>query len=291
MRSIFDEAMGASPVSTIDVDTVVVRGRRRVTRRRVAGAGAVVATGVAAALALAMYGPAGSPSPPDFGVGSASPPDGSAPVRDSETPEQIKQRLASALVDGLTAALPGVRISDGPTGEPGVVVFHDPAASPRRFDADTVITTTADDDEVFFESWPGGSMPADQATDQPPGERPAPVPVTWIESCADLPAPYQNCEALVGPGGQRIVVLSIRMTEGAQGEPGAGGPGAGPTDGSAPGAVTFHEVYVTWTNARVHLAVASDTKRGEPDAVAEPPMLSREQLVAIAIDPDLTVTS
>jgi hypothetical protein len=303
MRNSLDEAIGVSPVSTVDVDAVVAKGRRRVLRRRFAFAGAGTAvTGVVAALALATFGPPAPVSPPHRQIGSGPGPaaDGSAPVRDGETPEQTEQRLAAALVDGLTAALPGVRISDGPTGQPGVVLYHDPGASLSRYDSDIVITTAAREGEIFFESWPGGVTPvADQeggrpsgrGGDGPSGQPALPVAVTWIESCTDVPAPYEDCEASVGPDGQTIVVLSARIREGAQDETGAGGPDAAPVDGSAPGEVAFHYAFVTWTNAKVQVTVASDTKRGEPDAVPQPPLLTRQQLVAVAIDPDLTVTA
>jgi hypothetical protein len=294
MRNVFDEAIGAAPVSTVDVDTVVARGRRGVSRRRwaVAGAGAGVAvvTGVVVALALATFAPASNPG---LGVGSpGSPPapDGSAPVRAGETSDQTKQRLAAALEEGLSAALPGVRISDGPSGGADIVIFHDPAASQSRYDSDTVITTANGEGEVFLESWPGGVIPGAEVRGQPNGQPAPPVAVTWVESCVDVPAPYSDCEESVGPDGQTIVVLSASIREGAQGETTEGGPGASPVDGSAPGEVAFHYVYVTWTNAKVHLTVASDTKRGTPDPVPHPPLLSRQQLVDIATDPDLTVT-
>jgi hypothetical protein len=298
MRNTFDEAIGTSPVSTLDVDAVVAKGRRRASLRRfaVAGAGTAVVgvTAVVTALALTTFGPSapGAPSPPELGVGSTADPDGSAPVREGETPEQTERRLAAALTDGLTAALPGVRISDGPTGRPEVVVHHDPDASIReydsdnvvhdpdagegRYDSDIVLTTAADEGEVFFESWPGGAMPGQ---------------LTWIESCADVPAPYEDCEQSAGPDGQTIVVLSARIREGAQGEATDGGPGATPVEGAAPGEVAFHYAFVTWTNAKVGLTIASDTKRGNPDAVAGPLLLTRQKLVDIAIDPDLAVTA
>jgi hypothetical protein len=295
MRNIFDEAIGTSPVSTIDVDAVVAKGRRRVSHRRyafaAAGTGVVAVTGVVAALALATFG-APAPGPPVIGFGSSAPPDGSAPVRDGETPEQTRQRLAAALVDGLTAALPGVRISDGPSGQARVVIFHDPGRDPSPYSSDVVITTAAREGEVFFESWPGGTMlGTDPNGGQGSGQPAAPVPVSWIESCVDVPSPYEDCEASVGPAGQTIVVVSASIREGAQGGSGGGGPGAAPVGDATSGVVAFHYVFVTWTNAKVQLTIASDTKRGEPDTVAVPPLLTRQQLTAIAIDPALTVTA
>jgi hypothetical protein len=293
MRNIFDEAIGASPISTVDVDAVVATGRRRVSRRRyvlaAAGTGVAAVTGVVAALALTTSGPP-APGPPVIGFGTLAPPDGSAPVRSGETPQQAKQRLAAALVEGLTAALPGVAITDGPTGGPDVVVYQNPGATLGPYGMDVVITTADGEGEIFLESSRGGATANPGPGGGPTsGQTPMPIPVTWIASCANLPAPYEDCEQSVGPDGQTIVVVSTRIREGAQGEPTAGGPGAESVNGAA-GEVAFHHVFVTWTNARVQLTVASDTKRGEPNVVPVPPLLTRQQLAAIAIDPDLTVT-
>jgi hypothetical protein len=84
-------------------------------------------------------------------------------------------------------------------------------------------------------------------------------------------------------------VLSSQFREGAQGGANAD-PGAPRAHGGTPAEISFHYVFVTWTNARVELGVANDTKRGEPGAIAPEPLLTRQQLVTIASDPDLTVT-
>ena len=53
----------------------------------------------------------------------------------------------------------------------------------------------------------------------------------------------------------------------------------------------YYDVYVTWRNAWVNLIVNRDTKRGGPNNSLAAPVLSADQLVGIAINPDLTVTS
>jgi hypothetical protein len=103
----------------------------------------------------------------------------------------------------------------------------------------------------------------------------------WLDSCAGLlteaildgfHAAYE-CEESVGPDGQTIVVSSA-ICDGCPGQPAAN-----------------RYAYVTWSNARVLIGIVNDTKRGEPDATPAPLLLTYEQLVAIAVDPDLTVAS
>jgi len=304
MRNIIDEAIGASPVSTVDVDGVVAAGRRRTGHRRLATVGAGIGTlavvGIVAALALTS---GLTPTPAPTQAQPAASPDGSAPLRDGETPEQAEQRLVAALTEGLTAALPGVQLSDGPTGQPGVALFV--GANPTVYSGDIVLTTAAGEGEVFFESWPGGQPASDSATrgeasvsgssTAADGSTGAPVESSWIESCADLSDTNAECEEFVGPGGQKVVVVTAGHSEGAQGgaggsDPGAG-PGAEPVDTGQSGEISFHYAYVTWTNARVLMAIASDLKRGEPGPYPGVLLLTGEQLADIAMDPDLTVAS
>lgn len=291
MRNTFDEAIGASPASTVDVDAVVAIGRRRARLRRLttvgAGVGTLAVVGTVGTLVLASWVSAA----PDPGPNQVQPaaPDGSAPVRDGETPEQTEQRLVSALTDGLTAALPGVQLSDGPTGQPGVELYHDPGTG--RYDSDAVITTAAGEGEIFFVSWAGGDLPdSTPPAGETAGQPAPPVAVTWVESCADMPEQRGACTEFVGPDGQTVVVVTERLSEGAQAETAGGGPDAGPVEGTT-GQMTTYQVYVTWTNAKVVLAIASDTKRGTPDTIAQLPLLTTEQITTIAMSPELTVTA
>jgi len=277
VRQTLDQAIGVAPASTVDVDRVVAKGRfrRRLAVAGAAGGTALAAVGLIAALTLTT-GPRPGPGPGPTEVQPAAP-DGGAPVRAGETPEQTTARLVTALTDGLTSALPGVRLTDGPTGQAGVVVFSD-----ARHSADIVLTTAAGPSEVFFESWPGGDQPESSApTDWPSGQPAPPVAITWIRSCAELPhnetiiaeghRVADECQESTGAGGQTIVAITERCLDCAT-----------PT--------TYrYDVYVTWTNARVGLSINRDTKRG-PAGSGAAPLLTLEQLVAIAADPRLTVT-
>ncbi len=284
MRHSLDQAMGAAPVSTVNVDQIVDRARRRGLRRRVAAAAggtAMVAAGVVAALALTAPGaPAPGPGQQAAHPGAAS---GAAPIRDGETADQASQRLSATLADGLTAALPGVRLSDGPTGHPGVVVYFDQGQDPTPYNTDTVLATATRQGEVFLVSWPGGRVPVPAGpTNWPSGQPAPPTFVTWVSSCTDLSTGdafvdghrvVQDCQESVGPAGQTVVTLTDRCVDCA-GQP------------------TFrYDVFVTWTNARVNLGIERDTKRGGPDGSATAPLLTRDQVIAIATNPDLTVTS
>jgi hypothetical protein len=282
-----DQAIGSTPPSTIDVDGVVATARRRSVRRRWAVAGAaggtaLAAVGVVAALMLSSAGPLPSTSRVEAGdSSSATQGSGAAPVRAGETRDQAEQRIVAALTDGLTAALPGVRLSDGPTGAPGVSLsFMD---SPVGYNTDTVLTTATVPGEVFYESWAGGTAPAAaEPTDWPSDQPPPPKVITWFTSCADMPtAPVVNgdgftlvddCVDSVGPDGQKVVSVTERCP-GCPGQP-----------------IDRHDVYVTWNNARVGMAIVTDTKRGGPTG-AHAPLLTLDQLIAIATNPDLTVTS
>jgi hypothetical protein len=284
MRHSLDQALGAPPVSTVNVDQIVARARRRGLRRRVtaaAGGTAVVAAGVVTALALITPGPP-APGRGQHVVrpGAAS---GAAPVRDGETSDQARQRLSAALAGGLTAALPGVQLSDGPTGQPGVVVYFDQGQNRSPYNTDTVLATATRQGEVFLASWPGGRVPAPASpTDWPSGQPAPPTFISWVSSCAELStgdsvmdghSVVQECQDSLGPAGQTVVTLTDRCVDCA-GQP-----------------ALLYDVFVTWTNARVNVTIDRDTKRGSPDESATAPLLTRDQVIAIATDPDLTVTS
>ena len=280
MHNALDHAIGASPVSTVDIDSVIASGRRRGLRRRLTvGAGGFAAAGLAAAIALTTVGgSAQTLAPVKLGPASGD----NAPVRAGETRDQASQRMAAALTAGLSAALPGVHLTDGPTGQAGVTVSFD--ESRGGYTTDTVLAAPNGGGEVFLVSLPGGQAPAPTTpTDWPSGQPAPPTFVTWLDSCADLSTgesffadghrAVQECQASTGPGGQTIVAVSLRCLD-------------------CPGQPTFnYDVYVTWGNARVNLSIDRDTKRGGPNDSQPAPLLNREQLIAIATDPELTTTS
>jgi len=288
VRQTLDQAIGPTPVSTIDVNDLVARARRHSMRRRfaivgAAGGAAFAAAGLAAAL---IVNSAGSPplrhqAAPGASQSSGPVNDGTAPVRAGESHEQSQRRVTRALSNGLTTALPGVQLSDGVTGKSGVIVSST-QGGPVGYAADTLLTTATVQGEVFFESWVGGIAPGATPTDSPSDQPPSPKVITWLESCANMPtataytgegyALADDCVDSVGPEGQTIVAVTERCPD-------------------CPGQPTFrHDVYVTWNNARVGLSVVSSTKRGGPNG-ALAPLLNRDQVIAVATDPDLTVTS
>jgi hypothetical protein len=279
MRDILDEAIGAPPPSTVDVDRVVAAGRRRTRLRRLAMVSPAVPAVAAVALAVTALGgsPTAPTSPTPLQPGAAS---GAAPVYD-ETPEQTRQRLAAALTDGLSTALPGVTLTDGPTGQAGVSITA--SDDLVLYDSDTVLTTGTGEGELFFASWRAGGQPAYQTSTPLPAD--GPLPATWIDSCSGAPLHdalivdgyrmVTECEQSVGAQGQTIVVTSQTCVD-CPGQP-----------------VVRRDAYVTWTNARVLVAIVNTLKRGEPPATTPTAelLLTKEQLITIASDPELTVAA
>jgi len=239
---------------------------------------------VTAVVALALTAAGGPPTTPSTPAGAQpaaqpSAPSGAAPIHAGETPDQTRQRLAAALADGLATAVPGVVLSDGPTGRAGVSIFVNDARG--RYESDTVLTTADGESELFFVSWRGGSEPALQTPAGWPSGRA--VPVLWFESCSEVPTNdaftgegyrlVTECEESVGAEGQTIVVTSETCVD-------------------CPGRPTVRrDAYVTWTNARVSVGIVNDTKRSAPGTTRAALLLTKEQLVAIARDPELTVAA
>jgi hypothetical protein len=279
MRDILDEAIGAPPASTVDIDRVVAAGRRRTRLRRLAMASPVVPAVAAVALAVTTLGgsPAAPTNPiplqPGAATGAAS---GAAPVYD-ETPEQTQERLATALADALTAALPGVTLTDAPSGDPGVVVtMYD---DPLRYEGSVILAADSDENQLSIRSLPGGPEP----TPTTPASGQA-VWTQWYDSCADVPSADEEspegytltteCDESLGADGQTIVVVSTVCDD-------------------CPGQPTLRrDVYVTWTNARVLVAITNALKSDQPGTTSLAELLlTKEQLVAIASDPQLTVAA
>jgi hypothetical protein len=282
MRDILDEAIGAPPASTVDVDRVVAAGRRRTRLRRLAMVSPAVPAVAAVAVALAALGgsPTGGPSGPQPGMALPGSP-GEAPVYADETPEQTRQRLAAALAAGLAAAGPGISLSDGPTGQAGVTVSVNDDLG--RYESDTVLTTATGESELFFVSWPGGDQPEYQMPTSLPTDQP--VPTSWIDSCVQVPDNEENtpegyslvteCDESVGAEGQVIVVLTKTCVD-CPGQP-----------------ILRRDAYVTWTNARVLVSIENSLKRDDPPATTPTAelVLTKGQLVTIASDPELTVAA
>src|SRR5438876_4096972 len=135
MRDIFDEAIGASPPTGIDIDTVIRRRRRVAGLRMAGGAGATMAAVVAAAVGVSFASGGTAHQSPGAGghrdgTVSPSPSGAGLPTRPPETSQQTEQRLASTLTARLTALLPGVHLADRRTKAPGVRVYPVDAPPP-----------------------------------------------------------------------------------------------------------------------------------------------------------------
>jgi hypothetical protein len=135
MHDIFDEAIGSSPPSTLDIDAIMTRKRRYAAWKSgatIAAAGGVAAAVIVASVAVhaAGRGPGlgtagGGPGnrPSAAGVASQAPSPAPLPSRPPETPGQVEQRLATTLTGQLTALLPGVQTNDLRTKSAGVRVY------------------------------------------------------------------------------------------------------------------------------------------------------------------------
>jgi hypothetical protein len=140
MRTDFDEAIGLVPPSTIDLDRLIARRRRRAAFRR---AGAAGATGGVAAVALGAViafggapggrlgaagpGPATSPSPPvpagpssaaARGPSSAGARPSSEPATPPAQARQTEDRLSQAVTDSVREHAPGYSLSASLDGAP-----------------------------------------------------------------------------------------------------------------------------------------------------------------------------
>jgi hypothetical protein len=108
-----------------------------------------------------------------------------------------------------------------------------------------------------------------------------PIGISFVDACDGTSHAFQfedhsateECTQTSGPAGQTVVLVRERCLD-------------------CPGQPVFRiDAYVTWANARVTVGVISLLKRGGPSQVATTPLLTADQVVAIATNPDLTVTS
>ncbi|WP_144121678.1 hypothetical protein [Catellatospora sichuanensis] len=101
-RNTMEEYVGTAPRTAIDVDELVVRGRRAQRGRRLAAAtGGLALSAVAALSAVSLLGAtAGGPQPPAVASAAAS--------TTAETPDQTAQRLLEVLKAAISREAPGV---------------------------------------------------------------------------------------------------------------------------------------------------------------------------------------
>ena len=297
-KQLFDDAIGEVPPSTVDVDAVIVRGRRAARIRRVANP--AVAAGVAVvlltgAVAYTMTrgddgGPVVGTAPPS--TTSSSPPSTSSsevppsttmppgstfyeipitpPPRceegDLETAKEAAARLRQVVTDAVLAQRPDLQLSPNHEYPKGV------QREPLEF-YQTITTEKAEvplcDREGEFESTATTTAPDGDGNllvlvgpDFHPDER---------ISCERNGLPGVTfCEAPTGPDGEEIVKQTVGFE----------------------GGTVMHRVEVVREDGTAILVqaenVATSSKYGGPATATAPP-LSLDQLVAVATDPDLTL--
>jgi len=289
MREIFDDAIGSSPPSGIDIDAIVARKRRQMVLR----SGTMVAVAVCAAAvaltvaAVAVHAVGAGPRTQTAGGGagnrasattSASPMPSPAPLpsRPVETPTQVNTRLTSTLTNQLTALLPGVQINDRTTKQAGIAIRPGPNNGPSQsYHASVRLTTSAGSGTFDALSAPRSESPTPSPTG-PVTTRPQP-PTTcdefWVGSQTTPAQPDdRQCTASVGPEGQ-IVLAAIDKPD-AQ--------------------ALRYEVVVLWAHSYVDITLENyfegwENEGDPPDQTFLPtPQLTLAQLITLAENPALS---
>lgn len=278
----FDAAIGIVPPSTVDVEAVLDRERRRARVRRVVNPWTAAGVGVAAvAVGVAVAFVPGSPAPVSVTPGASKvppedpcavrpfPPQTGAPIPEASTV------AASRLTTVLTAAVQQ-RLAAGTTlgaHERGVYpkgVAHGPLEFFHVFSAPVPVDGACSGGEDYF------SSSATTAKGELKGNVMAVVTriggiVTPSTECTPPPERTQgSCQRRTGPHGETIVEATILQ----------------------PGGPTNYRSNVTKPDGTGIILdaenVAGDAKRGgEPDMPLPP--LSLAQLTEIALDPGLTL--
>lgn len=284
-KQLFDDAIGEVPPSTVDVDAAIVRGRRAARFHRVANP--AVAAGVAVVLlsgAVAYTMMRDDGGGPIVGVGSAPttsvttaapssstvlPPDkGSPPLppqceeKNLETPDEAAARLRQVVTDAVMAQRPDLELkphSRYPERAPfefhQLEQYEGPAAVCHLFEG--MANTTAPDGD--------GNVQILVLPDETPGE-----PYGEQMSCEQQSSGDGFCAEETGPHGEEIVM--VESTFG--------------------GDVVSHMVKVARADGTTVVLTAENVttkpKPGIP-ATADAPPLTYDQLVAVGVDPRLTL--
>jgi hypothetical protein len=279
MHDIFDEAIGASPPSRVDIDAIVGRRRRRTALRSgatLAGAG-VVAAAVITAIVVNTPGPAAGPRGGlPVGAGQAPPSPAALPSRPPETAQEVQQRLSTTLTGALTAALPGAGISDRVTKASGIRVYPD-LGGMGAYQSSARLTTSAGSGTFNSVSAPRPKATPAATPTGPITDRPNP-PTTCEEFwAASQTAPAhpddRQCALSTGPDGQVALAGIDRL------------------DSQA----IRYEVVVLWADCYVDVTLENyfegwQDEGDPPDQTFLPaPQLTLDQLTALAENPALGV--
>lgn len=290
----FDDAIGAAPPSTVDVDAVIARQRRAAWTRRAVGQGGAAAAGVVAVtFGVVAALPAGSgDTPTGAGPGvlvqattsvptstSSAPTGPPSPCTEGtptappapEQPATAAARLRSVLTAAVQRQLPGSELVANPVSRYGgrsygpLEFFHvleqgvDLGNGSCKVPADYFLARANVSDAAGT-----GNISAMVARLSRTGGPSTTCPEPGV-------APEQSaCDQHAGPNGEIIVASTLHLE---------GGP-------------TVHRVEVTKTDGTglILMAenVANDGKEGGPPQRATPP-LTHEQLIAIALDLGMTL--
>ncbi|MGW4524900.1 hypothetical protein [Amycolatopsis sp. NPDC004378] len=277
----FDAAIGAVPPSTVDVDAVLDRERRRARVRRVAipwtAAGvSVAAVAVVATVVFAPGEPGGaavmpgsSPSAsPDPCAHDPFPPQTGAPI--PETADVAANRLSgilTAAVEQRVAA--GTKLQPHAGGEYPKGKQHGPLTFYHVFSGRVPYEGSCSGGEDYFKA------AATTAGEAGKGNVWAIVTrlggnATPATDCIIPDGAGGSCDRTVGPHDEKIVALTF----------------------SVPGQATVNQVNVTKPDGTGVILeaenIASSAKLKRPPDMPSPP-LSLAQLKAIALDPGLTL--
>jgi hypothetical protein len=139
MKALLDDAIGAIPPSTIDVDLLVAQGRRQSRLRRLGLAGgltgATATLGTALALALAAPLTVSTPHPAPTATSADRPV--TEPVHSAEA------RLTAALAALVAERVPGVRTRTDATGRPALSVRRAYGGGQAGFAGSAALVTAA----------------------------------------------------------------------------------------------------------------------------------------------------
>jgi hypothetical protein len=280
-REQFDAAIGVVPPSTVDVDAVLDRERRRARVRRVANPWTAAGAGVAAVAAGAVLVLApGDPGPSLVQPGAAAPPPSSdacglAPRPTGALPTEKAAVAAGRLTTVLTAAVQQ-RLAAGTTlgvhtlGQYPKGTQHGPLAFYHVFSALVAKDSTCSGGEDYFMAAASTSKKALKGgvwaiVTRLGGNA---TPATECQRAPD--GTQGSCNRRTGPHGETIVEETFTM----------------------PGGPTVNRVNVTKPDGTGVLVeaqnTARDAKQGDAPDMPSPP-LSLAQLAEVALDPGLTL--
>lgn len=303
MRTYLDEQIGTAPPTSIDMDRLITRERRRARYRRIgtplaAGAGVALAT----AVAVATFGTGGAdPGRPGTGqrpgAGGTVTPSGGAPStsapavpRAPEDPAATADRLTQALRDAVRRVAPQVTAAQAPRyptpalaftprevplQQPGVVLSPG-ATRPKAYvyDGGALLTDAAGKGVLMI----GVSSEAD-AVGVPTECRGEPGQGTEI-----------SCEKITGPHGETII-KSVNDASTANRSQNTGGKPGAVVSGEPMEGVTYFVYLRTAAGAGVALIVDDGNDKSR-DKIGRPsPVLTFEQMIQIATDPVLSFQS